>query len=71
MKSYEKGLISSVTIAEDYANLDEKDKAFEWLEKAFVERDGQLKYLKTNFFFDNINSDPRLKDLLQRIGLPL
>ncbi len=71
LKSYEKGTGSPVNIAEDYAKLGEQYKAFEWLEKAYAERNGQLIYLKTNYLLDNLRTDPRYKDLLRRIGLPL
>jgi hypothetical protein len=47
------------------------EKAFEWLEKSYVERDWQLTYLKNYPAFENLYSDPRFKDLLRRIGLPL
>lgn len=71
LEFYKKGIGSPVFIANDYAKLGEKDKAFEWLEKAYDERDSQLTYLKTYSAFDNLHADPRYKDLLQRIGLPL
>jgi serine/threonine protein kinase len=57
-------------IAEFYANLDEKDKAFEWLERAFDERAGFLIHIKSEPTFDNLRDDPRFADLLKRIGLP-
>jgi eukaryotic-like serine/threonine-protein kinase len=56
-------------IAEFYANLDEKDKVFEWLERAYEERAGFLVHLKSEPAFDNIRDDPRFADLLKRIGL--
>lgn len=48
----------------------EKDKAFEWLAKAYQEHDSGLVLLKVEPEFDNIRSDPRYADLLRRIGLP-
>jgi tetratricopeptide (TPR) repeat protein len=71
LELYQKGIGSAVWIAGDYAFLGEKEKTFEWLEKAYTERDRGLTYLKTDRAFDNLHSDPRFKDLLQRIGLPL
>lgn len=60
----------SVTIAELYARLGEKDQAFEWLEKAYAQRaDGVLRLIE-DLGFDNLRSDPRYADLLKRIGLP-
>ena len=57
-------------IAADYALLGEKNKAFEWLEKAFQERAMPLIYLKVDDQFDALRSDPRFQDLVRRMGLP-
>src|SRR5262249_15997330 len=57
-------------IAVIYAGLAEKDRAFEWLEKAFGERDEDLLYLKVAPVMDSLRSDPRFTDLLRRIGFP-
>jgi len=58
-------------IAADYALAGEKDKAFEWLEKAYEERDGQdITLLKCDPSFKSLRGDPRFADLLRRIGLP-
>jgi len=56
--------------AADYAVLGEPGRAFEYLERAYVERDGDLIFLKTDPDFDSLRSDPRYADLLRRIGLP-
>jgi len=59
------------TIATDYALAGEKDKAFEWLEKAYEQREGQsITMLKCDPFFANLRGDPRFSDLLRRMGLP-
>ncbi len=59
------------TIATDYALADEKDEAFEWLEKALQQREGQsITLLKCDPFFTNLRGDPRFSDLLRRMGLP-
>jgi serine/threonine-protein kinase len=70
LKYYERGIGSAVAVAADYATLGEKERAFEWLEKAFAEHDNDITYLKINTAFDNVKSDPRFQDLLRRIGLP-
>ena len=70
LEYYEKGVGSPAFVAGSYARLGEKEKAFEWLEKAYAERDSYLIYLKTNGDFDPLRFDPRFKDLLRRIGLP-
>lgn len=59
----------AVTIAGDYALLGETDKAFEWLEKAFQEREHDLMYLKVDDRFEALRPEPRFQDLVRRIGL--
>ena len=47
--------------------LGEKDKAFEWLEKAYEEH--FIIAIKVNPVFDPLRSDPRFADLLRRMNL--
>jgi len=56
--------------AQVYIGLDDKERAFEWLEKAYQRRAHWLRALKLDFIYDPLRSDPRFKDLLRRIGLP-
>lgn len=56
-------------MAEIYAQLGDKDKAFEWLEKAFEERNYLMMYLRVAPNLDPLRSDPRFDDLLRRVGL--
>ena len=55
-----------------YADLGEKEQAFEWLEKAYEEHSSALVHLGdgTACTCDALRSDPRFADLLRRIGLP-
>ena len=48
----------------------DKDKAFEWLEKAYEERAGWVIYVGVQPIFDGLRSDPRFAELLRRVGLP-
>lgn len=57
-------------VAADYALLGEKDNAFEWLERAFREREGVLMYLNVDVRLEALRSDRRFGDLARRIGLP-
>ena len=59
-----------VEIASLYARLDQRDKAFEFLERTFRERAAAMAFLKVDPVWDNIRSDPRFTELQQRIGLP-
>jgi hypothetical protein len=50
-----------------YVGLREKDKAFEWLEKAYEERSiGAIKVVPA---YDPLRSDPRFADLVRRMNL--
>ena len=62
--------VSPIFVAMDYALLDEKDHAFEWLDKAYAERSGWLLELKFDPVWDNLRADPRFASLLARVGLP-
>jgi tetratricopeptide (TPR) repeat protein len=53
-----------------YAGLEEKDNAFEWLEKAFSERSlGGGETIKVDPVWDSLRPDPRFADLLRRMNL--
>ena len=56
-------------IAGIYAELGDRDHAFEWLNTAYQEHDGTLGGLPTDFLFDSLRSDPRYAELLRKIGL--
>ncbi len=58
----------AMAIAGVYSFLGEKEKAFDWLEKAFKVRSGHLPYSRLMPEFDNIRSDPRFLDLFVRVG---
>jgi len=57
-------------IANFYAMAGEKDKALEWLEKAFEVRDSELPYIGCYRCFDDLRPDPRFQDLLRKMRLP-
>jgi TolB-like protein/predicted Ser/Thr protein kinase/Tfp pilus assembly protein PilF len=64
------GKVSAYGIAHMYAELGEKDQAFQWLNTAYQERDEGLMGLKTDFALDPIRSDPRFAELVRKVGLP-
>jgi TolB-like protein/DNA-binding winged helix-turn-helix (wHTH) protein/tetratricopeptide (TPR) repeat protein len=67
-----KGDASPYIMATIYAGLGEKDKAFEFLEKAYRDRNLELSWhLKADVRLDSLRSDPRFESLAQRIGIPL
>jgi TolB-like protein/DNA-binding winged helix-turn-helix (wHTH) protein/tetratricopeptide (TPR) repeat protein len=62
--------VSPIWRVKIYAGLEEKDKAFEWLEKAYEDHSiVSVGYIKTNPMFDPLRSDPRFADLLRRTNL--
>ena len=68
---YEKGQYGSADgIAHRYLDAGDKDRAIDWLYKAYETHDSSLAYLG-NPLWDPLRSDPRFQALLRRIGLPL
>jgi TolB-like protein len=60
-------------IGATYGCLGENDKAFEWLEKAYEMREFLMMYLNPGVGageFDNLLEDPRMADLMRRVGIP-
>jgi len=63
--------VSASNVASAYALAGDKDKAFEWLDKAYDEHDGQdITLLKYDLTYRNLRGDPRFSALLHRMGLP-
>ena len=62
---------SAFQIAEIYAYRGETDKAFEWLEIAYNQRDGGLAEMKADPMLRTLHSDPRWKAFLQKMKLPV
>jgi serine/threonine protein kinase/TolB-like protein/cytochrome c-type biogenesis protein CcmH/NrfG len=61
---------SPYSIAALYADLGDKDNAFEWLSTAYQEHDVNLLALRTDPAFDSLRSDPRYADLVRKVGFP-
>jgi hypothetical protein len=61
---------SAYQIAEVYAFRQESDKAFEWLERAYEQRDAGLPEIKTDPLFKSLRHDSRYTVLLKRMSLP-
>jgi len=61
---------TATNIAFVYVLLGDKEKTFEWLEKAFQARDTELPRFRLGPTFEPIRDDPRYKDLLKRMNLP-
>ena len=61
--------VSQAELAALYAALNEREKAFAALEKAYGEHDLQLQFLKVDPAYDPLRGDPRYSDLLKRVGM--
>jgi len=57
-------------IAEVYAVRGEADKAFEWLQVSFDDRDAGMLGLLVDPLLRGLRNDPRYKNLLAKLGLP-
>ena len=57
------------TIALNYARLQDKDKTFDYLNKAYEQREPQIAELKVDPPFKFLRDDPRFKELLRKMGL--
>ena len=69
--------VPAICMARVYSRLGEAEKAIEWLETAFDERNGEMVFLQGEIAgaaeddpLNRLGSDPRLKDLLRRMSLP-
>jgi hypothetical protein len=62
--------VSAYNFAVVYAGLGDRDRAFEWLDKAFLERSTWLIHVKWDERFAGLRDDRRFGGLLKRIGLP-
>jgi TolB-like protein/DNA-binding winged helix-turn-helix (wHTH) protein/Tfp pilus assembly protein PilF len=60
---------SAYQIAEVYAFREESDKAFQWLERAYEQRDAGLPEIKTDPLVKSLRHDPRYTALLKRMRL--
>ena len=52
-----------------YLGLGENEEAFVWLEEAYKEQSNMMQFVKVHPYFDPIRKDPRLADLVRRVGL--
>ena len=65
-----RGYVSSYVMAQIYARLGDKSESMARLERAYVDRDSNLTYLKVDPVFDDVRSNPRYQALLEKLGIP-
>jgi len=62
---------NSYQIAQVYAFRNDSDKAFEWLDRAYVQRDDGLIATKIDPLLKSLHRDPRFAALLKKLNLPI
>jgi adenylate cyclase len=62
--------LAAVQIAEAYAFRRERAKAFDWLDRAVVQRDPGLVNIKTDPLFAGLRGDTRYQAVLRKMNLP-
>jgi tetratricopeptide (TPR) repeat protein len=60
--------VSPANVAAVYLGLGEKDKALDWLDKAFEDRDPVLWWIKSDQLYDSLRNEPRFKALVGKIS---
>ena len=68
LKSSKQKYVDAYSFALIYVGLGDRDRTFEWLNKAYKENSNWLTYLKVEPRLDLIRSDPRFKNLMNRVG---
>jgi len=53
-----------------YARAGDKERMYEWLQKAYDERSKGMPFLKVEPAFEPYRSEPRFQDLMRKVGLP-
>jgi tetratricopeptide (TPR) repeat protein len=62
--------IDAYEIAEAYAFRNQPDQAFEWLDRAYAQRDGGVEMAKVDALLKNLHNDPRYAAFLKKLNLP-
>ncbi len=62
------GGVSPYHLANLYLHAGDRDRVFEWLERAYAEHNRNMPYLRLHFY--SLRDDPRFQNLLQRMNLP-
>ena len=58
-------------VARRYVEAGDVEKAVDWLERAYEQRDPNMLYIGSLPFYDPLRSDPRFQDVVRRMNLPL
>jgi tetratricopeptide (TPR) repeat protein len=64
-----KGGGAPVSVAGAFAEAGDRDRAIEWLERAYTAREPGLLHVPASVAFESLRDDPRFQDLLRRVGI--
>ena len=53
-----------------YASMNEVEEAFKWLDKAYRDHEIEMYWLKVEPEFKTLYNDPRLQEMLDKVGFP-
>jgi tetratricopeptide (TPR) repeat protein len=62
--------VAAINMVQLYDMAGDTDRALEWLERAYEERDTNMPYLAVMLFSEDLRTDPRFQDMLRRMNLP-
>jgi serine/threonine-protein kinase len=65
----DKGTIPTFSIAWIYTSLEERGKAYEWMERAVDKNDPLIMWIKSDPMFKRLEGDPRYNEMLKKLGL--
>ena len=61
---------NAMGVAESYAYLGQKDKAFEWLNRAYIQKDSSIWSVKGDPLLAGLYGDPRFKAFPRKMNIP-
>jgi TolB-like protein/Flp pilus assembly protein TadD len=61
--------VAAFDMAVVFAGIGDTDNAFQWLEKAYADRESQMAFINVTRRLDPVRSDPRFTKLLHKMGL--
>jgi len=62
--------VPALRVARLYAHAGEKERALDWLEKAFQQHELPLVHLSVSWDWDSLRDEPRFRDLLRQMHFP-
>ena len=65
----ERRYLAPLEMVRVYAGLGEREKLYEWLEKADVERAGEFLFLRWTPVGESLKGDPKFEEIQRRMGL--